>query len=186
LADKYLRFLENTLFYRKWAKETRTYLYNEDKINAHPEWGEIRRFQTQVDFLFSEKEKDTMLAVYFQQCRDNRMAYEYLLAYALLTKDVKNFPEFFRIKKDFSYSVLPKSYQEALIYIWGLSHNELTDSIPFPVTNSVKQAVESYAQIYTSSPMPEPLLKRQFSKTFWYYLHFRQYNKPNQNTPYQY
>ena len=186
LADKYLYFLENTLFYRKWAKETRAYLYNEDKINAHPEWGEIRRFQTKVDFLFNEKEKDNMLAVFFQQSRDNKMAYEYLLAYALLTKDVKNFPEFFRIKKDFSYPVLPKSYQEALIYIWGLSHNELTDSIPFPVNHSIKQAVESYAQIYTSSQMPEPLLKRRFSKTFWYYLHFRQYNKPNQNTPYQY
>jgi len=186
LADKYLHFLENTLFYKKWAKETRTYLYNEDKINAHPEWGEIRRFQTKVDFLFSEKEKDTMLAVFFQQNRDNRMAYEYMLAYALLAKDVKDFPEFFRLKKDFSYPALPKSYQEALIYIWGLSHNELTDSIPFPVSNSVKQAVESYAQIYTGSQMPEPLLKKRFSKTFWYYLHFRQFNKPNQNTPYQY
>lgn len=186
LAGKYLHFLENTLFYKKWAKETRTYLYNDDKINVHPEWGKIRRFQTKVDFLFNEKEKDKMLAVFFQQSRDNRMAYEYLLAYALLAKDIQKFPELFLLEKDFSYPVIPKSYQEALIYIWGLSHNELTDSIPFPVNNSVKQAVETYAQIYTSSSMPEPLLKQRFSKTFWYYLHFRQYNRPNQNTLYQY
>jgi len=186
LADKYLSFLGNTLFYKKWAKETRTYLYNEDKINAHPEWGEIRRFQTKIDFLFNEKEKDKMLITFFQQSRDNRMSYEYLLAYALLTKDIVNFPAFSMAQKDFSYPVVPKSYQEALIYIWGLSHNELTDSIPFPVSNSVKQAVEAYAQIYTNSQMPEPLLRKRFSKTFWYYLHFRKYNRPNQNTPYQY
>jgi hypothetical protein len=186
VADKYLYFLENTLFYRKWAKETRTYLYNEDKINADPEWGEIRRFQTKVDFLSSEKEKDMMLGIFFQQNRDNRMAYEYLMAYTLLTKDLKNLPKYFQLEKDFSYPVIPKSYQEALIYIWGLSHNELTDTIPFPVSNSVKQSVEAYANIYTSSQTPEPILRQRFPKTFWYYLHFRQYNSPNQNTDYQY
>ncbi|MDR2148980.1 MAG: DUF6057 family protein, partial [Tannerella sp.] len=72
LAGKYLSFLENTLFYRNWAKYARTYLYNEDKINADPEWGEIRGFQTKVDFLFSEKEKDMMLSIFFRQDRNNR------------------------------------------------------------------------------------------------------------------
>jgi len=186
IAEKYLNFLENTLFYRKWAKETRSYLYNEDKINAHPEWGEIRRFQTQVDFLFSGTEKDMMLAVFFQQHRDNRMAYEYLLAYSLLTKNLHDFPVFFRLNKEFTYSVVPKSYQEAMIYIWGLSHNDLTDSVPFPVSNSIKQAVEAYARIYTSSQSPEPLLRQRFSKTYWYYLHFGKNSKSDQNTLYQY
>jgi len=186
VADKYLSLLENTLFYRKWAKDTRTYLYNEDKINAHPEWGELRRFQTKTDFLFSEKEKDMMLGIVFQQNRDNRQAYEYLSAYALLTKNIKSFPDYFRMKTNFSYPVIPKSYQEALIYIWGLSHNKLTDSIPFPISNSVRQAVEAYAQTYTSYQSPEPFLRQRFSKTYWYYLHFGKYNQPNQNTPYQY
>ena len=185
LADKYLSFLEHTLFYRKWAKNTHTYLYNEDKINADPEWGEIRRFQTKVDFLFSEKQKDVMLSAFFRQNRDNRMAYEYLLAYTLLTKDLRNFPGYYTLKTDFSYPAIPESYQEALMYIWGLSHNELTDSIPFPVSNSVRQAVETYARIYTSSPSPEPLLRSQFSKTFWYYLHFQKYNRPDYNNSYQ-
>jgi len=186
VADKYLYFLENTLFYKKWAKEARTYLYNEDKINAHPEWGKLRRFQTQTDFLFTEEERDIMLAVIFQQNRDNRMAYEYLSSYALLNKDLKNFPIYFQLKRNFSYHAIPKSYQEALVYLWGLSHNELTDSIPFPISNSVKHSVEAYAQIYTGSPSPEPLLKQRFSNTFWYYLHFRRYNQPKQSTPYQY
>jgi hypothetical protein len=107
------------------------------------------------------------------------------MAYTLLTKDLKNFPRYFAQKTDFTYPVIPKSYQEALIYIWGLSHNELTDSIPFPVSNPVRQAVETYAQIYTSSQSPEPLLKQQFSKTFWYYLHFQKYNRPDYNNLYQ-
>ncbi|GHV49874.1 hypothetical protein FACS1894181_09700 [Bacteroidia bacterium] len=185
VASKYLYFLENTLFYKKWAKETRAYLSDETKINAHPEWGEIRRFRTNEDFLFSEKEKDMMLGIYFQQHRDNRMAYEYLMAYALLTKDIKDFPEYFRLKKDFSYPSIPKSYQEALIYIWGLGNNSI-DSIPVPISHSVKQEVAAYANIYTTLQSPEPVLKKPFSNTYWYYLHFKNYNRANTERPYQY
>ena len=39
VAAKYLRLLSKTLFYKEWAEETMTYLYDENKINAHSEWG---------------------------------------------------------------------------------------------------------------------------------------------------
>jgi hypothetical protein len=184
-AEKYLHLLENTLFYKTWAKETRSYLYNEEKINAHPEWGEIRRFRTDEDFLFSEREKDMMLGMLFQQHRDNRMAYEYLMAYTLLEKNIPIFHDYFRIQKDFDYPAIPESYQEALIYIWGLSHDNTSD-IPYPISNAVKQNVNEYARIYTTSPAPEPLLKKRFAKTYWYYLHFREYKKAKTENQYQY
>ena len=187
VAGKYLYFLENTLYYKKWAKDTRSYLYDEEKINSHPEWGELRRFQIKKDFLFSKEEKDIMLAMFFQQCRDNRMAYEYLTSYALLSKNLQKFTIFYNAKRDFSYSVIPKSHQEALVYIWGLSHDVLSEEqIPFQISNSVKRAAVSYANIYTRYQNPESLLKQRFSKTFWYYLHFRQINNSNDITPYQY
>jgi hypothetical protein len=184
-ASKYLYLLENTLFYRQWAKATRACLYDEAKIDAHPEWGEIRRFQTDKDFLFSNADKDVMLGLFFQQHPDNRMAYEYLMAYALLTKDIRNFPVYYRIKKDFTYREIPKSWQEALVYIWGLTNNSM-DSIPYPVNPSVKQQVVAYANIYTNSQSPETALRSQFSKTYWYYFHFRKYNQSNTASPLQY
>ena len=185
VASKYLALLEKTLFYRNWAKETRTYLYDEAKISSHPEWGKIRRFQTGRDFLFSSAEKDRMLGLFFQQKPDNRMAYEYLMAYALLTKDIRNFPNYYRVKKDFSYNETPKSWQEALAYIWGLSNNNM-DSIPYPVSPSVKQQVVSYAEIYTSVTSPEPALRKQFSNTYWYYYQFRNYKQSQSENILQY
>jgi hypothetical protein len=185
VASKYLYLLENTLFYRKWAKEARTFLYDETKIDNHPEWGEIRRFQTDKDFLFSSKEKDMMFGFFFQQHPDNRMAYEYLMAYALLTKDVRNFPDYFRLKKDFTYREIPKSWQEALVYIWGLTNNDL-NAIPVPISNSVKQQALAYANTYTSMQSPEPALRNKFSKTYWYYFHFGKYNQLNTESPLQY
>ena len=184
-ASKYIHILEHTLFYRKWAKYARTFLYDEAKIDAHPEWGEIRRFQIKTDFLFSNKEKDMMLGIFFQQNPDNRMAYEYLLAYALLAKDIRNFSAFFQLNKNFTYRQIPKSWQEALVYIWGLNNSDM-DAIPFPVSSSVKREVVNYARIYTSMESPEPALQKQFSKTYWYYLHFRDVNQTNTDTPLQY
>ena len=184
-AFKYLNILEKTLFYKKWAKETRTYLYNDAKINAHPEWGVIRRFQTKEDFLFASNEKDMMLGIFFQQHPDNRMAYEYLMAYTLLVKDIKNFPVYFQMKKDFSYPKIPKSWQEALVYIWGLSNSDL-NAIPFPVDNSVKQQVTAYAKTYTTTQSPETVLQKQYSNTYWYYFHFRKYNQPKTEQSFQY
>ena len=173
VASKYLYLLENTLFYRKWAKETRTFLYNEAKIETHPEWGEKRHFQTEVDFLFSETEKSKMIGISFQQHLDNRMAYEYGMAYTLLIKDIKNFPlYYFQLEKDFSYPEIPKSYQEALLYIWTLNSDDL-NAIPIPVSQSLKQQLVDYHQAYASTQSHEPTLRKQFSKTYWYYYHFR-------------
>ncbi|MDR0232467.1 MAG: DUF6057 family protein [Dysgonamonadaceae bacterium] len=178
-AAKYLNLLEKTLFYKKWAKDTRTYLYNDAKIEAHPTWGEIRRFQIDEDFMFSDKEKDMMLGIFFQRHPDNRMAYEYLMAYTLLDKDIRNFPIYFQLKKNFTYSEIPKSWQEALVYIWGLQHDVMDDSLPFPVRNTIKQNAIDYARIYTSMESPEPTLRKQFPKTYWYYLHFRDFKQTN-------
>lgn len=184
-ASKYLFLLEQTLFYRKWAKETRKYLYDDAKIESHPEWGEIRRFQTDRDFLFSSEERDMMLGIFFQQNTDNRMAYEYLMAYTLLSKDIQNFSLFLQLKKDFTYREIPKSWQEAMVYIWGLTNN-VTDNIPLPVSQSVKRNVAAYAKIYTTMPSPEPTLRKQFSKTFWYYFHYQDYQKTNPENHTQY
>ena len=176
VASKYLSLLENTLFYRNWARETRAFLYNEAKIDAHPEWGKIRRFRTEEDFFFSEREKDMMLGILFQQRRDNRMAYEYLMAYTLLTKNLVVFPDYFQMRKDFTYDEIPRSWQEALVYLWGLT-NVSMDSIPFPISSSVKREVVEYARIYTTMQSPEPALRRLFSNTYWYYFHFRDFNR---------
>ena len=185
VTAKYLNLLEHTLFYKKWAKEARTYLYNEAIIDAHPEWGEIRRFQTKEDFLFSSNEMDMMLGICFRQNPDNRMAYEYLMAYTLLVKDIKNFPAYFQMKKNFTYPRIPKSWQEALVYIWGLSNNDL-NAIPVPIDNSVKQQVTAYAKTYTTIQSPEAILQKQYSNTYWYYFHFRKYNRPKAEQSFQY
>lgn len=171
VARKYLLILQNTLFYKDWATETLSYLGDEARINAHPEWGKLRKFRPKEDFLFSEGQQDMMLGILIQQEPTNRMAYEYLMAYYLLNKDLPHFMQHVGRGKAIGYSTMPVSYQEAALYVWGLQSTDLSNA-PFPVSNLVKQRMQTYAGIYTTREDADTYLVKQFADTYWYYFHY--------------
>ena len=177
IARKYILQLENTLFYSTWAKEMLALLADEAQIDSHPELGTLKTYRLREDFLFSEQEKDMMLGLLYQTNPSNTMAYEYLLAYTLLNKDLHSFLNYYRMgEATMAYPTIPKSYQEALIYIWGLSNNDI-EAIDYPISPEVKRKVQIYGNTYRNFPAPEPMLREHFSDTYWYYLHFRTINQ---------
>ena len=172
VAAKYLRALQHTLFYRDWATETLTYLNNESRINAHPEWGRLRQLRYKEDFLYSQEELDIMLGILFKQNNSNRMAYEYLMACTLLSNNLDHFFNYYPLGKDVGYQQIPKSYQEALLFIWSLKHHPLKEKAPWPVSEQITERLLEYAPIYLQDKNAEPILKERFGDTYWYYLHF--------------
>lgn len=172
VAAKYLSLLDNTLFYRKWAQETKAYLGNEERIDSHPEWGTLRAFRPADDFFFSETEKDQMLGILFQHDPSNRMAYEYLLALTLLEKDLQAFRTYYRMGEGkVAYGVVPRSYQEALALIWSQTNYD-QEYRPWGLSDRVVDRLETYRKTFTSHADPEPLLRQSGGDTYWYYYHF--------------
>ena len=91
VARKYLTALQKTLFYRGWANETLPLLGNEKAIAAHPEYGHLRQCAYNEDFYFSDHVTPEMLESLYFRNTDNRLAYQYLLAYCMLTGDRERF-----------------------------------------------------------------------------------------------
>ena len=115
VARKYLKALQKTFFYRKWANETLPLLGDEEAIAQHPEYGRLRQFAYKKDlilgqnssrstisseldgsrltgdFYFSDHVTPEMLESLYLGNTDNRLAYQYLLAYCLLTGDRERF-----------------------------------------------------------------------------------------------
>lgn len=172
VAAKYLHLLQHTLFYSNWATETLQCLNNEKRIDQNPEWASLRKYRLTEDFLFSEQEKDQMLGLLFIHNPSNRMAFEYLMAYTLLTKDLNHFVQYFPLGKDLGYKEIPSHYQEALIYIWATKSPNL-DQAPWPISPAVKKNFARYASIYSTNPNSKTQLNKEFSQTYWYYLNFR-------------
>ena len=91
VARKYLTALQKTLFYRDWANETLLLLDNENAIASHPEYGRLRQWAYNEDFYFSDHVTAEMLESLYFRNTDNRMAYQYLLAYCMLTGDQERY-----------------------------------------------------------------------------------------------
>lgn len=91
VARKYLTALQKTLFYSDWADETLQLLGDEKAINSHPEYGRLRKSRYNEDFYFSDHTTAEMLQSLYQSNKDNRLAYDYLMAYYVLTGDIENF-----------------------------------------------------------------------------------------------
>ena len=99
VARKYLTALQKTLFYRGWANETLPLLGNEKAIAAHPEYGHLRQSAYNEDFYFSDHVTPEMLESLYFRNTDNRLAYQYLLAYYMLTGDRERFNQFMSAKQ---------------------------------------------------------------------------------------
>ncbi|MCK9159725.1 MAG: DUF6057 family protein [Bacteroidaceae bacterium] len=117
VAEKYLKILQKTLFYRKFANRTMKLLGNEEAIDKHPEYGWLRKCRPEKDFLFSPAEKDMMLGTLFVHNKQNRMAFEYLMAYYLLTDNLKAFSKCLKLGESIGYKRMPTSYRQALMYL---------------------------------------------------------------------
>ena len=94
VARKYLMALQKTLFYREWANETLPLLGDEEAIAKHPEYGRLRKWAYKENFLFSDHVTPEMLESLYFGCTDNRMAYQYLIAYYMLTGDRERYNNF--------------------------------------------------------------------------------------------
>jgi len=172
VAIKYLNILQNTLFYKTWATNALKCVGNEKLIDQNSEWAKLRKYRVQDDFLFSEMEKDQMLGLLFTHCMSNKMAYEYLMAYLLLTKDVEHFIQYFPLGRNLGYEIIPAHYQEALILVWSNKSPNLNDA-PWPITPAIKQNMMNYIQMSSSKLTSEAQMYNAFSQTYWYYLQYR-------------
>lgn len=172
VAEKYLKTLQHTLFYKDWANEALSYLHNETKINEHPEWGRLRSYLYKEDFLFDESQKDMILGILLNANPKNRMAFEYLLAYELLNKDINAFLRYYPLGKDMGYTQIPRSYQEILSYVWTQQHSSFR-GMPWSISPIVQQEITEFAKAYVHNPSNETFFRQRFEKTYWYYLLFR-------------
>ena len=94
VARKYLMALQKTLFYREWANETLSLLGDEVAIAKHPEYGRLRKWAYKDNFFFSDHVIPEMLECLYSGCTDNSMAYQYLMAYYMLTGDRERYNNF--------------------------------------------------------------------------------------------
>lgn len=165
VAEKYIKILEKTIFYRRWAERMRAMLGDEKAINAHPLYGTLRQYRLQEDFLFSDTELDKICGQLFMHNHQNQMAAQYLLLMPLLDRDVPRFMQYAQyVQSQVRYN--PRSCQEAIAFGFMQQRQQPPQGLVSPL---ILQQLNDFSRIYSAGGMSAPGLE-QFRNSVWYYL----------------
>ena len=83
-AERYLDMLEHSLFYRGWARDTKEMIKDEARVAADPVYAYIRQVRFKDDFITVYDSLDMMMAILYNQDKNNFMAAEYYTAWQRL------------------------------------------------------------------------------------------------------
>lgn len=170
VAAKLLRRLQKTLYYGNWANQTMALLGNEKAINRHPIYGKLRKYrEKKQDFLFSDREMDQMLGLLFLNDNHNRMAYEYLMCYELLQRDMEKFMQYYPLGRFVGYDHIPRSFQEILIGNWMKTHSD-PRTIPYSVDAQNVNNTLNFIQLYMQNPKDPQLGQQPYVSNAWHYV----------------
>lgn len=171
IASKYLNILDQTMFYKGWAKEYKAYVSDTSRINQNPELAAKRKYLVKQDFISYSLGLNDLL----REHPNNRMAFEYQMAAFLLNKDIKGFADNIYRVKELGYRQIPVSYEEALLFCMTFFKKDLVPagfSIRPETIQRKNEYIASISRCGGNRDLAKRELFKQFGKTCWYYLHF--------------
>ncbi len=171
-ARIYLGALSKTFFYTNWANKYLDRLESGPNLSTDEEIQRLRHLCLEKDHsaIFSQNE-NSLLAL-LEKNRQNRMAFEYLMAWYLLTKQLDKFVQNLERLNDFSYSDIPQLYEEAiLVYV---SHTKKPVHLNGRWGNpESRRRIENISQIYDRYGRDEQAafdeLAKNYGNSYFFY-----------------
>ncbi|MBN2272609.1 MAG: hypothetical protein JXN61_18495 [Sedimentisphaerales bacterium] len=148
-ARIYLGALGKTLFDAGWANQYLDRLESDPNLSTDKEIQRLRARVVEKDHspVFSDNEQ-ALLAL-LEKDKTNRMAFEYLMSWYMLTRQLDKFADNIKRLNDFGYSEVPRLYEEALfVYAYETGKSvALNGSWGRPKSG---QRIEDFGRIFNS------------------------------------
>lgn len=174
-ARRFLAVLERSVFHREWACQFLR------QIDADPTLGEMPEIATRralmVDRDFTGKlDTETMLLHLLDRNRRNRMAFEYLMAYYLLTRRVDKVVANLGRFDDFNETGLPRHCEEAMLIYSSLAGQGRTDFGGRRIRPETQRRSDAFAQAASrlggDSSAAFASLYPEFGDTYFFFFLF--------------
>ena len=172
-ADKYLWYLDHSLFYHKWARQQRKNLALAMADSTFHIPGMPKPVSCKNFFIPYQVPEYTLLMA-LESDPKHRMAFEYLMAYSMLQRDLE------KVKwcmdnyyGNFDYPNIPTHYEEALLVYKDVFKEGPDFFTQYPVSSATRERYDSYLQAVNAARGNERRFNQfqtQFSNTYWYYL----------------
>jgi len=174
-ARIYLGTLQKTLFFSTWARDYLQRLDTDPTLASDPEMQQRRAHLLRKDSTAFFYAREPMLTALVAQGGQNRMAFEYLMAWYLLTKQLDKVVQIFPRLSEFGYTAIPPLHQEAIvIYAYGMRRPVPLGN--FSISDQTQQRFRSFSEIFNrygrdrNAAWPE-LTRGYAGSYFFYYIY---------------
>jgi len=146
-ARIYLGALSKTLFHSDWANDYLALLRSDPSLSSDDRIQYLRRVCPEEDYAVIGYSREKVLRDLLEKNSKNRMAFEYLTAWYMLTRQLEKCVRNIEHLNDFEYPDLPRLYEEALlIYVYGTKKPvQLTGYQPSVET---RRQIENFSRIF--------------------------------------
>jgi hypothetical protein len=148
-AKIYLGAVSKTLFYADWANDYIERLQSDPNLSKDKQIQLLRSVMLGQDYGFFTFSFEKMLLQLLEKNRQNRMAFEYLMAWYLLNRQLDKFVQNFERLNDFDYSEIPPLYEEALL-IYAYGTGEPVNLYGRQISRESHQRIEDFTRTFNN------------------------------------
>ncbi|MBN2037697.1 MAG: hypothetical protein JW768_13230 [Chitinispirillaceae bacterium] len=181
-ASVYLHKLRGMPFYRKEAEKLLSALGDSVTLAAHPFIARLRASMDTVDHFFLSGTEEDLLLFLLDRNPKNKLAFDYLMAYYLLTGKVKKLVAQLPRAPAFGYTLLPRHWEEAFCVYMAQEDETAEKIVPPDLPMIVPQTFKMFEQFLEISsrlennPGKAETLGKVFGSTYYFFYTF-EYSK---------
>ncbi len=172
VASEFLNIISNNKLENKWVMQYKNYIQDTALVNK-VEWINDKRLNLSENDTLSFHPRDKMINI-LNQNPENKMAFEYLIAFTLLEQDMKGFLKGLTYIKNFKYKKIPSVIEQAII-LSATTNPDLKYLRKIKISAKVKQQFKEFSLImkkYKQNNEAKRNAMQKFKNTYWYYILF--------------
>jgi hypothetical protein len=179
-SKKCLLNLKKNFLFDNWAKKYLNYIADTTLISKDARLNELRSFMIDKDFIVDMDHPELDMQRYLEFNSKNKAAFEFLMAYDLLSRELLDFIKNLDRLKDFHYTKIPRHYEEAIAVYLSVTKKDERISQPKVSMNTFRdfQNFQKILKKYNNDKAAaQNEIMSSFGNTYWAYL---LYHKPEQ------
>ncbi len=172
-ARVFLRALQRHIIYGRRADSLLRRLREDPRLSTDPDIQRIRSVLPRENKVGLDPSRERHYLALLEANNHNRMAFEYLMAFYLLTRNLDGFAANLPRLRDFDYPDMPRHYQEAIL-VYERDATKRADRCGREISDEVLQEFADFRRDLAESGGPASavttLVERYGNTYFWYYV----------------
>lgn len=174
-ARVYLGALSKNLIYGREARDILQRLESEPELENDERIRYLRSVMMTSDQEYITYDEELLLNELLRRNRYNKMAFEYLMAHYLLSRQLDKLVENLPRLDDFGYENIPRHYQEAVVLYVGITRKEVDSGgrgIDTEIIDKYDEFLKIGRDMNNNKELMREVLARKFANTYFFYYMF--------------